>query len=277
MESKVHRTEKDTMKLKLDENGHVVLKDGFPVWVADDGTEIAYNVPDLVNKISAVNGESAGRRKEIDALTAKLKEFEGIDPEKAKAALETVANLDAGKLMDAGKVEELKKSIAQSFEAKISDLQKANETATAESAARLKSKDDSIRNLMVRGAFDRSSYLRDATVLPPDLAYQSFGKYCEVSEENGQLRNVWKDFNGQPIFSRANPGTPASDDEAIETLIGAYPMKDRILKAPDGGSGTNGGTGGNGGGKTISRSDFEKLDPARKMQMVTKDGFTVTD
>ena len=36
-------------------------------------------------------------------------------------------------------------------------------------------------------------------------------------------------------------------------------------------------SGGNGGGKTISRSDFEKLDPARKMQMVTKDGFTVTD
>ena len=57
------------MKLKLDENGHVVLKDGFPVWVADDGTEIAYNVPDLVNKISAVNAESAGRRKDIDALT----------------------------------------------------------------------------------------------------------------------------------------------------------------------------------------------------------------
>lgn len=43
------------MKLKLDENGHVVVKDGFPVWVAEDGAEIAYNVPDLVNKISAVN------------------------------------------------------------------------------------------------------------------------------------------------------------------------------------------------------------------------------
>ena len=57
------------MKLKLDENGHVVVKDGFPVWVAEDGAEIAYNVPDLVNKISAVNAESAGRRKDIDALT----------------------------------------------------------------------------------------------------------------------------------------------------------------------------------------------------------------
>lgn len=53
------RTEKDTMKLKLDENGHVVVKDGFPVWVAEDGAEIAYNVPDLVNKISAINAESA--------------------------------------------------------------------------------------------------------------------------------------------------------------------------------------------------------------------------
>ena len=28
------------MKLKLDENGHVVVKDGFPVWVAEDGAEI---------------------------------------------------------------------------------------------------------------------------------------------------------------------------------------------------------------------------------------------
>ena len=89
------------MKLKLDENGHVVVKDGFPVWVAEDGAEIAYNVPDLVNKISAVNAESAGRRKDIDALTSQLKAFDGIDPEKAKAALETVANLDAGKLIDA--------------------------------------------------------------------------------------------------------------------------------------------------------------------------------
>ena len=70
------------MKLKLDENGHVVVKDGFPVWVAEDGAEIAYNVPDLVNKISAVNAESAGRRKDIDALTSQLKAFDGIDPEK---------------------------------------------------------------------------------------------------------------------------------------------------------------------------------------------------
>ena len=80
------------MKLKLDENGHVVVKDGFPVWVAEDGAEIAYNVPDLVNKISAVNAESTGRRKDIDALTCQLKAFDGIDPEKAKAAVDERTN-----------------------------------------------------------------------------------------------------------------------------------------------------------------------------------------
>ena len=30
------------MKLKLDENGHAVLENGLPVWVADDGKEIPY-------------------------------------------------------------------------------------------------------------------------------------------------------------------------------------------------------------------------------------------
>ena len=78
------------MKLKLDENGHVVVKDGFPVWVAEDGAEIAYNVPDLVNKISAVNAESAGRRKDIDALTSQLKAFDGIDPEKANIFIQSM-------------------------------------------------------------------------------------------------------------------------------------------------------------------------------------------
>ena len=130
------------MKLKLDENGHVVVKDGFPVWVAEDGAEIAYNVPDLVNKISAVNAESAGRRKDIDALTSQLKAFDGIDPEKAKAALETVANLDAGKLIDAGKVDDLKMEIKKSYDGKISDLEKALADSKKDSADRLAAKED---------------------------------------------------------------------------------------------------------------------------------------
>ena len=226
------------MKLKLDENGHVVVKDGFPVWVAEDGAEIAYNVPDLVNKISAVNAESTGRRKDIDALTSQLKAFDGIDPEKAKAALETVANLDAGKLIDAGKVDDLKMEIKKSYDGKISDLEKALADSKKDSADRLAAKEASIRTLLVKGIFDSSAFLKDKTVLPSDVAYASFGRHFEVKEENGELRVV-ATMSGQPIFSRSDPGTFAAPEEALEAIIDKYPMKDRILKAPDGGSGSH--------------------------------------
>ncbi len=33
------------MKLKLDENGHVVVKDGFPVWVAEDVRRLRITSP----------------------------------------------------------------------------------------------------------------------------------------------------------------------------------------------------------------------------------------
>ncbi|MDR2743821.1 MAG: hypothetical protein LBB66_01275 [Desulfovibrio sp.] len=133
------------MKLKLDEKGNVVLENGLPVWIADDGKEIPYDVPALVTKLSAVNAESAGRRKEIDELAAKLKAFEGVDPAKYKELSEKAADLDAGKLIDAGKVEEVKKQIAASFEAKIADLEKARLNESESAKKTLQDKDAAIR------------------------------------------------------------------------------------------------------------------------------------
>lgn len=34
------------MKLKLDENGYVVVQDGKPVYVHDDGKEVAFDATD---------------------------------------------------------------------------------------------------------------------------------------------------------------------------------------------------------------------------------------
>ena len=260
------------MKLKLDENGHVVVKDGFPVWVAEDGAEIAYNVPDLVNKISAVNAESAGRRKDIDALTSQLKAFDGIDPEKAKAALETVANLDAGKLIDAGKVDDLKMEIKKSYDGKISDLEKALADSKKDSADRLTAKEASIRTLLVKGIFDSSAFLKDKTVLPSDVAYASFGRHFEVKEENGELRVV-ATMSGQPIFSRSDPGTFAAPEEALEAIIDKYPMKDRILKAPDGGSGSHPNSAYAPGAKIIPKGDMSAF--GANLEAIAKGEVTV--
>lgn len=266
------RTEKDVMKLKLDENGHVVVKGGFPIWVAEDGKEIAYDVPKLVGDLSRLNADAAARGKEADGLNAKLRLFEGIDPEKAKAALETVANLDAGKLIDAGKVETLKAEIKKSYDGKVSDLEKALAKSQKDAADKLAARDASIRNLLVKGIFDSSAFLKDKTVLPPDVAYASFGKHFEVKEENGELK-VLATLNGQPIYSRANPGTFATPEEALEDIIDKYPMKDRILKTTPGGSGSQGNASYVPGGKVIPKGDMNAF--GANLEAIAKGEITV--
>lgn len=235
------------MKLKLDDKGAAVLENGLPVWVAEDGKEIPYDVPRLVSDLSKVNGESAGRRKELDALNEKLKGFEGIDPTKYREQAETLANIDQGKLIDAGKVEELKANIAKSYDQRLADMQKA----AAESESKYKSEMDKvqgrIRNMAVKGLFEGSNFLREKTVLPPEIAFASFGQNFTV-EEDGDGYKISASINGQPIYSRAKPGELASPDEALEAIIEAYPLKDRILKSPGGGPGTQGNGGGGSGG-----------------------------
>ena len=81
------------MKLKLDENGHVVVSDGKPVYVHDDGKEIPFDAPAAMQKISGLNAEANQHREAKEAAEAKLKAFDGIeDASAALKALETVKN-----------------------------------------------------------------------------------------------------------------------------------------------------------------------------------------
>lgn len=259
------------MKLKTDDKGQVVVENGFPVWVADDGKEIAYNVPELLNKMSMLNHESAERRKKIDDLNAKLESLSGIDPDEYKTLKDKATDFESGKLIEAGKLDELKQQISGSYSAKLADLDKAR-AADAEKAKRaLEAKDAAIRNLLVKSAFDSSSYLRDKTVLPSDLAYESFGKHFEVIDENGELKTVAK-LNGQPIFSRTNPGTPASTEEAIEAIVEAYPMKERILRSTVGGAESKVSVGFRPGQKTMRRAEFDQLPPLQQAKTIS-DGY----
>lgn len=80
-----------TMKLKLDENNNVVVKDGMPVYVHADGKEIPFDANKATVKIAELNGEAKQYREAKEAVEAKLKAFEGIDdPKAAIKALETV-------------------------------------------------------------------------------------------------------------------------------------------------------------------------------------------
>lgn len=217
------------MNLKFDENGHVVVENGKPVYIYPDGKEVAYDVPAAVAKISLLNAEAKQHREAKEAAEARLKAFEGIeDAEAAKKALETVKNLDDKKWIDAGEVERVKSEVIKTYDEKL-----------AEANSRADKFEQQLYGEIVGGAFSRSKFITDKTILPPDVAQAYFSKHFNVKD--GKIEA--KDSQDNPIYSRSNPGELADFDESIEILINASPNKDQILR----GSGSSGG-GANPGG-----------------------------
>ncbi len=255
------------MKLKLDDQGHAVLQDGKPVYVHDDGKEVAFDAPGTVSTISRLNGEAKSHRERAEAAEQALKGFEGItDPAAALKALSTVKNLDDKRLVDAGEVEKVKAEAIKAIEDRYAPMVKENETLKGQ-----------LNSHLIGGAFASSKFIAEkfAAEGPAgvEIARALFGNSLKV--EDGKV--VGYDAQGNKLYSRARPGELASAEEAIELLVDSYPHKNSILK----GSGANGGGaghgGGNGGGKkTMSREQFNQVDPAARAQFL-KEGGTLTE
>lgn len=255
------------MKLKLDDQGHVVVQDGKPVYVHDDGKEVAFDAPGTVSTISRLNGEAKSHRERAEAAEQALKGFEGItDPAAALKALSTVKNLDDKRLVDAGEVEKVKAEAIKAIEDRYAPMVKENETLKGQ-----------LNSHLIGGAFASSKFIAEkfAAEGPAgvEIARALFGNSLKV--EDGKV--VGYDQSGNKLYSRARPGELASAEEAIELLVDSYPHKNSILK----GSGANGGGaghgGGNGGGKkTMSREQFNQVDPAMRAQFL-KEGGTLTE
>jgi PHD/YefM family antitoxin component YafN of YafNO toxin-antitoxin module len=238
------------MKLKLDANGNAVLQDGKPVYVHDDGKEVAFDAPATVATISRINGEAKSHRERAEAAEAKLKPFEGItDPVAAIKALATVRNLDDKKLVDAGEVEKVKqeaiKAVRAEFEPVVVERDKLKNDLYGEK---------------IGGSFARSKFIAEKAAIPADMVQARFGSNFTIKDG----RVVAKDTAGNEIYSKVNPGNLADFDEALEILIDQYPYKAQILKGSgaSGGGASGSGSAGTGGKRTITRAQFTALNPA---------------
>jgi hypothetical protein len=251
------------MKLKLDEQGHVVVQDGKPVYLHDDGKEVAFDVTGTVATISRLNGEAKSHRERAETAEGKLKGFDGIeDAAAARKALDVVKNLDAKKLVDAGEVEKVKAEAIKALEEKYQPIVSERDKLQA-----------SLVSEKVGGSFARSKLIAEKLAIPADLVQARFGDAFKL--EGGNV--IGYDKSGNKLFSRSNPGEVAGFDEALELLIEQYPYRDQILKASGAtGGGAQGGGGGGGGKKTINRTAFDSLDPLAQRAHI-KDGGTVTD
>lgn len=257
------------MKLKLDDKGSVVLNDGKPVYVAEDGKEIAFDYDATLATISRLNGEAKGHREAKEAAESKLKMFDGIDDvEKAKKALETLKNLDDKKLIDAGDVERIKNEVAKAYEEKMAALEKSFEPVKKE-------RDDAVSALhkeIVGNAFSRSKFIAEKLAIPSDIAQKAFGDNFKVKD--GKI--VAQDGSGNPVFSRARPGEIADFDEALELLVDNYAFKEHILKGSGASGSGAGGSHGANGSKTMTRAQFDNLDATSRMQAM-RDGNKIVD
>ena len=252
------------MKLKLNEDGFAVVQNGKPVYVHDDGKEVAFDAPATVQTITRLNSEAKSHRERAEAAEKTLKTFEGIaDPAAAIKALETVSNLDHKKLVDAGEVEKVKAEISKAFEAKLT-----------EATTKAQTLEQQLYSEKIGGSFARSKLIAEKLAIHSDLVQAKFGNAFKI--EDGKI--VAYDHTGNKIYSRSRPGEMADFDEALESLIEQYPHRESILKGSgaSGGGASNNASNGSTNNKTISRAAFNSLQATERMAHVNNGG-TVTD
>lgn len=228
-----------------------VNEQGLPLYIHDDGKEVAHDAAQTVATISRLNGEAKTNRERYEKAESALQSFEGIeDPAAAKKALETLKNFDDKKLVDAGEVEKVKAEAIKAVEEKYAPIIQERDAYQAQ-----------LHNELIGGGFARSKYIQDSIAVPADMVQAQFGKNFKIEE--GKV--VAYGTDGQKIFSRARPGEVADFDEALESLVGGYQHKDSILKGNrSNGGGFHGGGNNNSGLKRSEMSADAKADYIRQ-------------
>lgn len=227
---------------KLDAEGKLELKDGNPIYIDANGREMTV----AHDTISRLNGEAKTHREAKEAAETKLKAFEGIDPEAARKAIETVKNIDAKKLIDAGDVEKVKDEIKAEFATQLSEKDK-----------RITELQSSYDGLQIGNIFSTSDFIREKVAMPRDFFEAAMRPHFKVGDDG----KIWAlDRAGNRLMSKKNVGDYAAPDEALELLVDAHPQKDTILKAVSASGSGNLGNGGNrGAGRVIKRGEYDKL------------------
>ncbi len=239
---------------KKDDQGNIVLKDGNPIYVSTDGQEQTVNG----NTIADRNTEARKLRERVEASEALLKKYEGLDPEIARKAVEDMKKIDSKTLIDAGKVDEVKKQITDQYVAQLAEKDKA-----------LGERDAKINDLLISDVFKSSEFLQNGIAVPRDFVESAYRGNFKI--DNGKVVAI--DKAGNPISSKERLGELATPDEALRMLVEQRPDKDAIIKANTGNGSGNGGAGGSRGqGSILKRSEFDKLSPAMQGEAAAKMG-----
>ena len=261
---------------KKNENGNIEADDKGNPLVFDDAKEdseaFGLDAIHLFSKVPALQEESKKHRlkaKDAEESLLKFDPIKDMEITDIQAALEKVKSLKAGDLTKTEEVERLKKETEEAWRIKLEAAEKAYDSKLDEASQTVKSKDDTIYRLTVSNRFAASAWFAGEdpkTILTPGIAESHFRDHFKV--EDGKM--IAYDNNGEMIYSRERPGEPANFDEAMSSIIDAYPDRDRILKAPAGGSGTGFNVG---GGRFSVKTKTDLKTPADKAEFIGEHGL----
>ena len=227
---------------KKDEDGNYVFKDGNPVYVDSAGQEKTVDV----GTIRRLNAEAQTNREQLEEARADLKRFEGIDPVKAREALDRKDPDPKTKEADEAEIQR-----------RIDEAVKTERAKTEEAQNRSKELEGKLNNTVLDNAFRNSTYISENIVVPAEMFRNTFGEKFKVIDGVP----VPVDAEGKRLISPSRAGEWATFDEGVEVMVNNYEHKDSILKAQE-----RKGSGSKGGddvppvkGETMPRSEYESL------------------
>lgn len=241
----------------------------LPVFIHADGKEAHFDADSTLGTISRLNGEARAHREKAEAAQTALKAFEGLDPTKAREAIEKMSTVDLSKMVSVGEVEKVKTEVTKALEQQYAPIKTKAEQLQQQLEAHL-----------IGAAFSGSQFVATKIAAADaasaaQIARGLFGQNLKV--EDGKV--VAYDGNGNKIYSKTRPGELADPNEAIEVLITGSPLAASILKGANAsGGGAGGGGGGGGNGKTqITRSAWQALSPLEQRAKATDPKVEIVD
>lgn len=203
-------------KLKMDEAGHAVLEGGVPVYVMDDGKELAIDGPQVHATFGTIRKERDEAKSKVEQLEASLRRFGSGDEalEQAAKKLKLAANLDEKAIVEAGKIDDV-----------IANRLKTHTEASAAEKAALESKvgelSSKLRTVLISSKFSKAQ-IAAGLYLTPDAIEAMFGPHFEV---DGDSVVAFRDpgTKKDKIYSKKDPGKLADFDEALEVVVTAHP------------------------------------------------------
>lgn len=199
--------------------------------------------------------------KEKDALTEKLKGFDGIDVAKLKELQATEQKVKEGQLIAAGKFDEV-------FASKLDPIKKEFQTQLDATKKENQALHSRLETLMID---DQLTKLATTKGLRPTA----------IDDMIARGQRVFKLKDGKPVAlgqDGAQILTKSGDPVTMQTWIDSLATDAPHLFQSSSGGGANGNNGNlPPGTKTMKRADFDALDSQSKMTFTVKDGGKVLD